>query len=847
MPTTTGQTKTRHSIRRLYLYIAVFVTLFLLFATLSLQYYVAYKSNTNTRKLEEHSKILKYVYQLRSAIARGDNILNDHLLSSSKSTIDKWDQQYRTITVTLKNLQHSAWSKRKENRALIQLLRQDLAQLNTITKDLISIRMSFTKQFPAIYYGQVKMLPLHRKFLSNSQNALSELDADSPDPYTRSLYQRLNTARWYWIQIIANFRMYLINRLASLSVEALESQIKDIHTYHKVLQQTLNAILREAERPENTKDLELEVRSAIENMLTASNQWYGYFRKTVALNASRRWRTDRILRTEKLQPLKQKIDARLQELISAIDSLSRKSLYNVAQTADDIVNTLWLLSLLGLLSIVAAYRYFDSRVIRPVSNITNALKAVAMGDKDIDIPDSHFLETENLIQAFSHMRMQIHLREEMLEHQALHDPMTKLPNRLLLEEQIHTSMHATDAGKPLTLLLLDLNDFKDINDSLGHNIGDKVLQQTAKRLLSQLRDTDMVARLGGDEFAILLPDTDAKQATVIAGKLAGTINKVFAVGEHSLYIGASIGIAVYPDNANSPESLLKAADVAMYVAKRKGHEYSIYNSALSENTSGNFILIDELGEVIKKGQLELLYQPILDTKTDKCVGAETVLRWQHETLGTISALDILTTAEHQGHGESLFKWILQNAFDFLSQAGEVLDKDFMISVKPTLLNLKNAEFTSTITSMLEQSGTAPRHLLLELPDNSIPCNNRIVLENLKKTSDLGVKLAIGNFIAGPLSLETLQRSPVDILKINGDYINAVPQHKKKTVLLRAASRLAAEMALKVLATGVEHQAALDLLKTIGTDYYQGNLASAPLSAQQAVHWIETAAGRMRTL
>ncbi len=847
MPTTTGQTRARHSIRRLYLYIAVFVTLFLLLATLSLQYYVAYKSATNTRKLEEHSEILKYVYQLRSAIAKGDNILNDHLLSSSKTTIHKWDQQYRTITIILRRLAQSNWSQGENNTGLIHLLRQDLVKLNTVTKELINIRMSYTRQFPAIYYGQVKMLPLHRKFLSNAQNALSELDANSRSPYLRSLHQQLDTARWYWIQIIANFRMYLINRLASLSAEALESQIKDIQIYHTMLHQTLNEILRSAALPENTGKMDFEVRSAVKKMLAASTQWYDYFQKTVALNASKRWRTDRILRIEKLQPLKQRIEARLQGLINAIDKLSRKSLYSVAQTADDIVDTLWLLSLLGLLSIVAAYRYFDSRVIRPVSDITNALKAVAMDNDDVEIPDSHFLETENLIQAFSHMRMQIRLREKMLEHQALHDPMTRLPNRLLLEEKIHAAMHTGEADGPLTLLLLDLNDFKDINDSLGHNVGDKVLQQTAERLTSQLRDTDMVARLGGDEFAILLPDTDTRQAAVIARKLAGAIRNVFAVGEHSLYIGASIGIAAYPDNATSPESLLKAADVAMYVAKRKGHEYSIYNSALSENTSGNFILIDELGDVIKKGQLELLYQPILETGGGHCIGAETLLCWQHKTLGVISALDILTTAEHQGYGESLFKWILQNALEFLAGSKALIGDSFMLNIKPTLLNLKNAEFTRTIDTMLTQSGTPAHRLLLELPEGSVPCNNRIVLENLQKTGELGVKFAISDFLSGPLSLETLQRFPVDVLRIGDEYIQDLHRHANNTLLVRAASRLADVMGLEILATGVDDQATLELLKNIGVDYYQGRLVSAPLSAQQLLCWIETTTNRTETL
>ncbi len=828
----------RNSIRGRYLHIAFFITLLLLFFTITLDYYVSYKSRQSNKHLESHDKILHIVYKFQNAISRGDNIVSDHLLSASSESYIKWNRQYKIMLESLAKLKKSSWASTSTGRNEIDKLHDNITKLNKHTLELIEVRLNAEKQFPGIFAAQAIMLPENQKFLSASEYALEEIRLDRDSKANRLLFKKISRTRWLWVQIISNFRMYLINKLSAISTNSLAAQIRDIETYYSVLTHNLKD-LHKTIYSASLSDLNmgLETEIALKKMLAASKKWKQAFDHVKKINASEYWRTDRVIQVNRIQPIRSQTEKHMQRLLNYIQTISKHSLKNATRTADDIVNTLWLMTLFGLILIVITYKYFDSRVLKPVAHITEAIKAEAEGNHDHLVPIARFSETQNLVDAFSNMRKQIQARESMLEHQALHDALTKLPNRSLLVDRINADIRQADNDKPLALLLLDLNDFKEVNDSLGHMTGDMVLEQAGIRIKSLLRETDMVARQGGDEFSVLLPNTDQNLAILIAKKISQAIANVFIVNNNSLYIGASIGIALYPEHANNTVSLLKAADVAMYIAKRNQHAYFVYNSVLSENSSGHLVIIKGLQNAIQSGELQLFFQPIVNIKSQNPIGIEALLRWKHPQHGYISPDDIVTIAEHHGLIDVLLEWVLGKSLEMLAVLNHNLKSELYISVNVTLNNLKSNSLLTIIDKAISRSTVPAKQLVLDLPEKAIMSGSRPVMENLCKLKKRGVKLAINDFGSGLSSVAMLKRSPIDTVKIYRNYICNLTTNKNNIVIVKSTINLAHNMGLQVVATGIEDKDTWDLLEEMQSDNGQGNAISLPMAANEFSRWL----------
>jgi diguanylate cyclase (GGDEF)-like protein len=386
---------------------------------------------------------------------------------------------------------------------------------------------------------------------------------------------------------------------------------------------------------------------------------------------------------------------------------------------------------------------------------------------------------------------------------------------------------------------MDLNGFKEINDTLGHHTGDQLLKLVGKRLQSRLREVDTVARLGGDEFAILLPTADMENAFVVAKKILTAMQEVFAIdGKHHLYVEGSIGIALYPEHGEDPQTLTQKADVAMYVAKRKKLGAVVYEASLDENSVGRLALISDLRNALKEDKLELYFQPQVDVNTHHIIGCEALLRWNHPEHGFVPPDQIIPIAEQTGLIKSLTNWVLHKA---LQQCKNWLDEgfDYHVSVNLSVHNLYDKEIIHQVKNCLNNFDIRPEHLILEITESAMMADPERAIEILTELDRMGTKISIDDFGTGFSSLAYLKQLPVDELKVDRSFVMDMNNDENDAVIVRSTIDLAHNLGLKVVAEGVEDNDALNLLNILGCDLAQGYYISRPLPASDFDNWRTT--------
>lgn len=427
----------------------------------------------------------------------------------------------------------------------------------------------------------------------------------------------------------------------------------------------------------------------------------------------------------------------------------------------------------------------------------------------------------------------------VLEYQALHDALTDLPNRTLLYDRLQQAiLSGHRQSRPLALLLMDLDRFKDVNDTLGHHYGDILLQQVGERLRGVLRESDTVARLGGDEFAILLSAlADVKDIPLVAGKILQALEAPFILEGHLLDIGASIGIALFPDHGEYADLLIQRADVAMYLAKQAGGGYAVYSSEQDQNSPRRLALRGELRHAIENGDLFLLYQPKINLQTSRVIGVEALVRWRHPRLGTIPPDQFIPLAEHTGLIKPLTLWVLNAA---LSQcrAWREAGAELAVAVNLSARNLQDPQVSDQIADLLETWSIPPQMLELEITESVIMADPARAMEILTRLSKKGVRLSIDDFGTGYSSLGYLKKLPVDEIKIDKSFVKEMAVDGDDTVIVRSIVDLAHNLGLQVIAEGVEDQETWDALVILGSDAAQGYFMSRPIPADELGRWLK---------
>ena len=424
-----------------------------------------------------------------------------------------------------------------------------------------------------------------------------------------------------------------------------------------------------------------------------------------------------------------------------------------------------------------------------------------------------------------------------LEYQATHDALTDLPNRNLLIDRLEQAIRTGHRDHhPLSLLVLDLDRFKEVNDTLGHHYGDLLLKEVGPRLRGALRESDTIARLGGDEFAVLLPTSDREGAILTAQKILESLEQPFTLGELTLDVEASIGIATFAQHGADADTILRHADVAMYMAKQASSGYALYSSEHDQHSHRRLALMGELRHSIDRSQLFLHYQPTVDLKTGQVVGAEALCRWQHPKYGMVPPDQFIPLAEQTGFIKPLTELVIDQA---LAQCRKWHEAGLKVSVAVNLSarSLHDAGLPDRMSRFLSKHGLAPRWLELELTESAIMADPDRAMEILSCVSIMGIRLAIDDFGVGHSSLTYLKRLPVHDIKIDRSFVTNMSTDPDDLMIVRSIIDLGHNQGLRVIAEGVESQDALDRLIELGCDAAQGIFVSRPIPGDEFSRWM----------
>jgi len=437
----------------------------------------------------------------------------------------------------------------------------------------------------------------------------------------------------------------------------------------------------------------------------------------------------------------------------------------------------------------------------------------------------------------SKISKQLDAKNEELKHLALHDNLTGLPNRGLLAERLEqTLLQAERSEQPFALFLMDLDRFKEVNDTLGHQFGDELLKMVSSRILKCMRKKDSIARLGGDEFAVLLPQTDYKGTENCAERIIHSMDEPFSINNVSTESKVSIGIAIYPEHGTTADALMQYADVAMYQAKRSQSGYAFYDPSQNIHTIRRLQLMNDLKDAVGNNKITVYYQPLIESNNRNVIGTEALARWRHDELGDISPDEFIPMAEQMGLIKLLTFQVLKQSLSDLSSWKES-GFDIGVNVNLSTYCLQDMLLPEEIDSIIKNHSISTEKIEFEITESALMHDLSRARKIIDQLSEIGVKLAIDDFGTGFSSLSYLKNLPVDTLKIDKSFILDMSNDNSDTAIVKTIIELGHNLNCLVVAEGVEDQMTLDSITQLDVDILQGYFYSRPLPADEFHRWL----------
>jgi diguanylate cyclase (GGDEF)-like protein len=523
---------------------------------------------------------------------------------------------------------------------------------------------------------------------------------------------------------------------------------------------------------------------------------------------------------------------------SAIHVLLQRSLEEAQAPLRKLELQIFALSSAALLMAIVAAIFFARGVTSPLRRLAEAAQRIGSGDYSTPVEIFQDDDMGQLATAFNRMGTEISGREEQIRFQGGHDSLTGLPNRTLFLD--HLALWIANAKRHGTLVgmvMMDLDRFKEINDTLGHSLGDDLLVEIGRRLSQTIRETDTVARLGGDEFAVVFESAAPPSAVEVAQRIGRALETPFTLAGVSIDVKASMGIALYPLHAEDAGTLMKRADVAMYQAKRSQVPYALYEPGRDEHSLRRLAILSELRQAVANDALELHYQPKIDMATERAIHVEALVRWRHPVHGMMLPDEFIQLAEQSGNIGIITKWVLRKAIAECAGWNRS-GFDLAVAVNLSALDLYDAELPTLISGLLHDEGLDPSKLVLEITESAVMKDAAYALKTLREVKARGITLAIDDYGTGYSSLAHLRRLPLDELKIDKSFVvNLTEGATEDAVIVRSTIELGHNMGLKVVAEGVESAEAYAILKRFGCNMAQGYFISRPLASAPFLAWM----------
>ncbi len=493
-----------------------------------------------------------------------------------------------------------------------------------------------------------------------------------------------------------------------------------------------------------------------------------------------------------------------------------------------------------LLAIVLIIAAITRLIHKPLHQLRARSKDIANGNVEVPLGVSSRLgEIQFLANDLEIMRLSLVDIAAHMHHKAAHDDLTGLPNRYLFNDRLEQAIaRSVRDDSQFAILLLDLDRFKEINDALGHGVGDEVLKIVSRRMQTGLRESDTVARIGGDEFSFILMGAGQQDAEKIASKVVDLIQPKFLVNNHLLKIGSSIGISIYPEHGDEAGLLMSRADVAMYSAKQNNLSLVAYNPEMDRDHYQSLMLANDLKSSISEGDFSAFYQPKINVSTGKPCGCELLLRWNHPKLGVIYPDKFIPLAERENLIGELTSSIVRNNLGSFQELVDI-DPEFHVSINVSPVDLLDNTLLDSIIDALEQANFPRENLYIEVTENAIMKNPVRSAEILGLFKDAGIKISIDDFGTGYSSLSYLQKFPISELKIDKSFVRELSQSSVNFPIVSATITMAHDLGISVVAEGVEDEAVLQLLASMGCDHVQGYHFTKPLGFKDLKQWLKS--------
>ena len=820
-----------NSYRARYLLIATLLSGLLLLSALVGYFEVRSSSRAVISRIQDRSEASLILADVLTHLTRLESRVQDLILSPSPTRKNRIHHNQQLLITGLEQLVQSHWNERDaETRGLVREVLDDSHELQKVVTRLLVIRSNEHQWFPATRTMQQRMLP-------EMQTALSLLDQmrrEATDELSAEEQIRvlplITLVRDAWLNMASEIRLYVANRFGVFSSDtqtAMQARLHNIATHADAIPGAL-AKLRELERQQV---LGFSASINLPLLVLAREHWLAALGDLVTQLSRPDWRYDLAYLDTEIRPLLDRMGDRMSALQLDLDIQSAHDTTDLTDSALWLSRALLVVAGLVILLTFISYGFFSRMVLRPIAETAHALKDAAMGRRDTVPPRTDLAETRDLIDAFHEMTEQVRNRETRLDHIAHHDALTHLPNRILFNDRLeHALRMAERRHRLVALMFLDLDRFKQINDTLGHSVGDGLLIGVAKRLQHVVRGSDTVARLGGDEFAIIAEGiTDRNQITTLAEKVLAAFDHPFAVDQHELHGRTSIGIALCPDDSCNPDELVRAADTAMYEAKRRGRgNFQYFSAEMSRRALEQMTLENALRRALEQAQFEIYYQPIVHLTSTRLLGFESLLRWNHPEQGVLTPAHFLNTLEESGLIIPVSRWLVEQTIAMMVRLERIEDAPRVVTINLSARMLKDKRFYNFLSDRISAGHLPAKRLVVEITEDALDDERSDVGQVLKELKTRGTRIAIDNFGKGRSSLDNLRRFPFDLVKIDREFVKDVADDPDDRNLVQAIIQLTHAFGMEAVAEGVETEAQLEFLRAQGCDYYQGHLLGRPM-------------------
>jgi len=765
------------------------------------------------------------------------NLLENHLqrfvIEPTQSEINEIHSLQMILGSTLDSLSGSLVNVSAGQSSQVSSLLAKNQQLASQAELLIEVRGDIERWFPAARLMQVEMMPRNETIMGELQNMLQESETGLSLQDRLQAMEILTVLRRDWLGVVEEMHQFLAYRLG-IVISSPQAGNENHHDNMLFFAKRVETHLQKLKAFSAEVDFGIDMPARIERLENEYKLWINASNQVVVLMDNSDWRRDQQLLRDSIDPILRQMRDALSVIDLSLDKASASEITRLTETTEQLSASIFSIALMGILMILVAYLYINRNLLLPIAQTAQALKEEAKGTLDVKPPPADLRETRDLVEAFNEMRSQVHQRQRYLDHIAHHDALTQLPNRVLFRDRLEHALAIALRGETqVGLMFLDLDQFKQVNDSLGHLVGDELLKRVAERLTSLVRNSDTVARLGGDEFAILLEGINSREdMSLLAKKILRIIEQPLKLDGQELRISVSIGIATAPHDDVSAEYLIRDADAAMYEAKRQGRAaYHFFSGELTYRASENLQRENQVRKAAEQGEFTFHFQPVVDSRSGELFCFEALMRWQHPSRGLLYPDDFLTVMDETGVIGTVIDPLLKQAIAFQQEQFLLRGESVGIAINLSVRLLNDQTFRQMLLERLIAHDFLPGSLILEITEDILMQDLVEADVFLRQLKTLGTRIAIDDFGTGQASLSHLRQFPFDLLKIDREFIRNVDADSNDASLVKAMIQLSHAFGIKVVAEGVETEAQLDFLRQQDCDYIQGYLISVPNHAE----------------